>query len=536
MLRVVVAVLADLGVIAFLAHIRGLAWHRGRPAHVPEIDVPEWWWQYGTSSDFVLFGPDAGNWASNARALLEGGHLDLHRLPVYGWATAGMSLWTQDVVFGGHMANHLASTLTALVTYWIGRMTSGRGPALLAAFFVATSPDLLLSQQLYGVDPVFGLSVVLLVAFTIWGTRGPAIAIVFAGMAAGATTATHYLGLLFPVPCALMLLFHQGRWQRRIAGPLILLAVAFLTFRWFMEPYPNFTMDQVSQVYSEGVLGSQSGAGSGFGSAVEFVTERIGDAPSVALERGMTLLRDAGLPWALVVAAFWLGVLGLGLPPGDRHRRLSWDWRWGLMFLVLIAPVVLLEAARAPFRYRYYAYPLLFLLVGRGIGSMCAPIDLVVQRFWRPWPAGWIALAVCLFAAHTTWPMLESRRPGMGTWEEGWHDREVGEFIVAEFGAGGPVITRTQGIGFHAERMMCPRTTQTSTMALADALEKIEQQCTGSGDIPYVLEVRSSGAADAANEELDAWVQANFQPVKSFSAKSRSTTIYAIPRSAISLP
>ena len=186
--------------------------------------------------------------------------------------------------------------------------------------------------------------------------------------------------------------------------------------------------------------------------------------------------------------------------------------------------MVLQEAARAPFRYRYYAYPFVFLLVGRGIASMCAPLDLVIQRFWKPWPGGWIALGACLLAACVTWPHLEKRRPGAGTWEEGWQNREVGEFVVDHFGAGGSIITRTQGISFHAQRQMCPRTTEAPDLTLSESLAKLRQQCTGSGDLPYVLENRVTGVADAANEELDAWVVANFEPLESFNARTATTT------------
>ena len=536
--RRVGGVLVDVVLLVVIAWVRWIKWDAVRQADLQGpnparrvMDVPEWWWDYGTGGDFGLFGPDAGNWAANARTLMQGGVPDLNRLPVHGWATAFFSQFTGDFVFGGHLMNHVALAGTGLFTYWLGRQTSGRGPALLAGVLVVSSPTLLLAAQLYGSDPVFGCVVAALIAATVWGVRGPAVAVVLAGALSGVVMATHYLGLLFPLPCALAMAFHQGDWRRRVAGPFVFGGVGVAVFAWLMAPYPDFSITQVFSVYSEGVLGSQQGGGEGMGAALDFVGERFDGAPGAALQYMLGALHVAAIPWWLCVAAFWVGVVGVGLPPQDGHRRLSWDWRIGLFLFVLLVPLAFLEAARAPMRYRMYAFPLVFLLFARGLGSVLAGVDLGIQRLWRPWPAGWLALPVCAAVAWGVQPALDGMAPGPGTWKEGWYVRQVGEFVSETYGTDGPVVSRSQGMTFHSGRWVCPQWRPNEPLSTAaEYRQLIVDQCRPQGVVPYIVEVGVRPSPnDGSMPALDAWVVANHEPQLEVAGENKKAVVYAVP-------
>ena len=62
----------------------------------------------------------------------------------------------------------------------------------------------------------------------------------------------------------------------------------------------------------------------------------------------------------------------------------------------------------------------------------------------------------------------------------------------------------------------------------------IRSQCGGTGDLPYILDVRANeGYADRRNVELDAWVSENFSYVQAVVSTDRKTFVYRIPRSAL---
>ena len=61
-----VGILIDVIVVALVLAIRWSALVRGAPDVAIEGvgELPQWWWQYGSIHDWVLVGPDAGNWPS----------------------------------------------------------------------------------------------------------------------------------------------------------------------------------------------------------------------------------------------------------------------------------------------------------------------------------------------------------------------------------------------------------------------------------------------------------------------------------------
>ena len=154
----------DLLVVWALFAIRWEAQPHGVPDSSLQVatDLPSWWWSYGSLHDWLLVGPDAGNWAANAQNWIDGAALDSHRLPTYTVIAAWFGGWFGDVVFGGHMANHLISALTCVVAYAIGTSTTNRAVGLGAALLTAWSPELVNNQLLYGVDPSLQLLVAIL--------------------------------------------------------------------------------------------------------------------------------------------------------------------------------------------------------------------------------------------------------------------------------------------------------------------------------------------------------------------------------------
>ena len=135
----IVGALVDLGLLYALVRLRWDSRWIGPPREGVEgvEHIPEGWWRWGTLSDALLYGPDAGNWAANVEAALAGRTLDLYRMPVYTYLTAWMTRLFEDVVFAGHMVNHAASALVPVLAYLFGRATSGRAPAFAAAALTA---------------------------------------------------------------------------------------------------------------------------------------------------------------------------------------------------------------------------------------------------------------------------------------------------------------------------------------------------------------------------------------------------------------
>ena len=133
---VTASIALDLHVVLVLIWIRFQAQVREYPdpSMLPSPPPPDWWWRLGWVGDWVLFpGPDAGNWAMEMQNWISGLSLDRHRPPVFTMLGGLAASLFGDVVFAGHMVNHLLSLLLCLVTYALGRATSGRGPALAAA-------------------------------------------------------------------------------------------------------------------------------------------------------------------------------------------------------------------------------------------------------------------------------------------------------------------------------------------------------------------------------------------------------------------
>ena len=517
------------------------AWARGQSE--PPTPGMEWvderLWSLGSPGDFVLFGPDAGNWAANARALMEGTTPDLNRLPLFGLLTGLASAWYEvDVVFGGHLVNHIVGVAVGAVAYLLGKELGGRAVGLGAGLLTASSPWLVNASNLYGVDPTFGLATALLFLGTWLGVRGRWWLIPLTGIGIGLVLGTHYLGILFPVPCALALALSRNDWRVRIAAPLVALLLGWGVFEALTWSYPPIGLDQIQSVYATGAASGLDDASlqtTAFSKVLGVVGEAVGSGLALAVQQALIPVRDAGLPWVLGLALFWVGLLGPGLPPGgDKDFRWSWDWRSGLFLAVMLLPLSLLEAVRAPERYRYWAQPLVFIVLLRGAASLAAIADQLILRKWPKdwptWPSGLLAFALCLPMALPLGAEMRQDQARGAPADQGLQERQLGELSLREFGSGGGIVTNSQVVAFHAERERCqgPAPGQATVQ---EAITLLRSRCRGRGDLPYIVGTRKSmGFADVTDEQLDAYVEANFEAVGTITGKDTDYTLYRIPR------
>jgi hypothetical protein len=527
----------DLAVLGLLLSIRWAAQNRGAPdiALLGLDDLPGWWWQVGSLHDWLLVGPDAGNWAANARAWQEGLPLDVHRMPVYTMLAGLGGRWAGDVVFGGHLVNHLLSALVPLVTYALGRLTSTRAVGLGAALLVAWSPELVNNKLHYGVDPTLQLSVALL-GLTTWlaMSRGWVWAVV-AGVSAGVVAGSHYLGLLFPILPVLLVLAARRSWRVRWIGPLVVAAGCALTWKLLTSPYDGLGLSGVLSVYAEGVAGSDGRSAGGALSlteAVALVWSRAHNAPALAVQRGLRGLNLTVLPWALLVGSFYLGVLAPGLRRTPGYRW-SWDYRPTLLLVGFALPLMALEAARAPDRYALFSRPFLYLIVVRGLCTPAAWADSWIRGRWRRWPAGILGLGlVAGMAALYQGPFVSLWTLSPPT-EKGLVERRTGDAVLAEFGPKGPVVTPSQAVPFLSRREACPGSpcARGGGRELAQCISLVLQQCPGRGPLPYlVTKSETAGIGDQPMPDLDGLVAEHFERIGVFRSREATLSLYSVDR------
>ena len=506
--------------------------------------VPPWWWSVGWIGDWTLFpGPDAGHWAIDAQKWLDGQVLDPNRLPVY-TMLVGLSapLWG-DIVFAGHMVNHLLSLALCLVTYALGRSTSGRAPALAATLLVASSPALLGVKNLFGVDPTQQLAILLLALLTWRAVRGRWWNLLPAGASVGLAAAAHYLSFAFAVPAALMLvlcdppatpaalpggptwlprLLRQpasvpgARWLYRLAAPAAALLLGYLVWSLLMVWHPPISLWHVFDVYSEGIAtysGKTSETMMTFGQAVELVQDRLGGAlGKLQLEVLQSWARPP-FTWQVLAALALLGMVGPGLlrRPGT---RLGWDWRPGLWILVFLMPMVGLAASRTPGRYYVYAMPLVFLAVTRGLACVAVGADRLIRWKLARWPAGVLSFVLCTSSALWFCVEFSAQWDQRQDLDRDLYNHRVGQLVKERFGPGECIITRSQEILFYTGRTgaLTAPCAQYQARKLVPCLRRILGQCQKPGDIPFVLEDNTHyGPGDRPNEKLQTLVRENFK-------------------------
>lgn len=570
------SILYDAAVIALLLGIRWRAQYRAEPPDgLPGAEaLPDWWWKLGSAADWLLYpGADSGLYAMNVRRMLDGAVLDFHRPPLItkltGWATPLFG----DLVFAGHMVNHLFSALVCVAIYAFGRSSSGRGAAAGAALLTAYSPQLLASKADFGVDATLQFSFVLVAAATLFAIRGSWGRWIVAGVACGLAASGHLIAFALVVPSAMLVLLHGGDKNRSrygYAAPLVVLAVAFVVWKLMLVGYPPTTIPQTLMKYTEAVrsFNPETTAGESvtvLGSMLGFVGNLLRN-PLESLRQLVRPLQSVlSLPWPLLLPLCLLGVLGPGLQTwssprarlardregtegaGTIHdgeprpglavhvRRASgWDWRPALWLSMFLAPLVLATSGNAPERYLLCCFPFLYLAAMRGFASLAAGFEHRALAAVRGWPRGLLAFVVCGLVVLLIGPDRSVEEQVPGHLAPGVLQRLAGERIQADLDGGDCLLTGTPEIGFFAGGAdwvspLCPEPGDRGMRrCFAQFLEALPR-C--DGDLVYTLEPdKDQGPFIEPNRRMDGFVERNFAVAATVTHGDRSVLLYRMDR------
>ena len=551
-LRLIATLVFDLLVVCAVLSVRWQAQPHGLPdlSMSAVSDLPRWWWNYGSLYDWLLAGPDAGNWAANAQNWIDGDVLDSHRLPTYTVISAWFGGWFGDVVFGGHMANHIISALTCVVAYSIGTSTTNRVVGLGAALLTAWSPELVNNQLLYGVDPSLQLFVAALCLSTWLAVSKESLRwTILAGIFMGLLSATHYLGLLF-VPIPLLMLFvcrgatpnySDPGWKLRAARSVLLLGVGFIVWKLVTSPWPDLSLTMVASVFTQGVAGSDGRvvgpAQMEQATAAQLVMSNLATAPGLAVQRGLRSLSVGVLPWWGLVGLFWFGVAS---PFTQKEGVKGWNWQSGALLLGFLVPLVALEASRAPDRYALFSRPIIFVIVLRGLWNTgpaavrlyCFALD---RRVHRRVSQTFSVICVGLMLVSIRTP-LTSRWSLTPPTDEGLAERSIAVEISQSMPNALGVVTSSQSIPFYAGIDACPQSQcmPGGPQQNAQCIERMLSECGGSGSIPYlVIESLNVGLGNQPLTELNTLLASEFEPVHVSRARNYTVSLYGLDRAKL---
>lgn len=569
--------------LAVLAAIVGVRW-RCQWTAVPDPDLPgvaelpQWWWRVGWLGDWVLHpGPDAGTWAMNVRQWLENGELDLHRPPLYTILSGVATPLFGDMVFAGHMVNHLFSLLVCLTIYAFGRTTSGRGAAMGAALLAAMSPELLDDKTLFGVDTTLQFGILLLALATWWGANGRWWRLIPAGIAGGLAAGAHFISIAFVLPATILMLLRNesgGPWWRRLLDLGVVLSVSYGVWKWLMKDYPHTSLPRILFMYTDAVHSFNQedipGAHLGALETVSHLLVQLLSSPTEPFVRAMTAFSHLSIPGALLLPLCLLGLAGPGLrvwrsvrigverrPDGGISRSssrgwelrsglrlrikrtLGWDWRPGLWMLVFLLPLVFAATAHAPERYTLYCVPLLFLTATRGIASIAAGADHLISRGSPGWPRGFLAFGACLILV--AWAGTQHSDTLAVSRDEvvdvGLMERAVGARIKERFGEGGCAITFDSEVCFFAggtacQAALCPEPGDTGLRSCLRTFMNQTPSCRG--DLAYVIQpTQSLGPYLKPRVEMDDLVIQRFEIEDTLHQGTHETIIYRMERSVM---
>jgi 4-amino-4-deoxy-L-arabinose transferase-like glycosyltransferase len=153
---------------------------------------------------------------------------ELRRPPGYAAFAAGVIVLLGEDLRALALAQHILGVATALLTFWLGRLTFGRAAGLAGGLLVALDGALILSEHSVMTETLFGaLLLATLVLLVLAARRGQWAWCLAAGVALGAATLTRPVGqILIPlVPLAFLLAGGKGR--NALRGS-ILVGVGFL--------------------------------------------------------------------------------------------------------------------------------------------------------------------------------------------------------------------------------------------------------------------------------------------------------------------
>lgn len=508
----------------------------------PGDDLP--WWANG--SDAYVWGPDAGAWALNALALANGRweDLDPHRMPSWSIFTAtAMRLLGLDVALAGHFVNKLFHVLLGPVLYGLGRASGMRAGAVAAALLGVAQPVLLASAGRYGVDPTvtFMVPLTLLAGWAAgrWWPLAP-----IAGVVAGLTTVCHLTALGFALPGLLICLL-AGRGWWRLLGAGLYLGVAAATVYGIYAVFPTIPRDFVAGVFAEGIAPA---AGTSVAEQVHQKDAALAtlqaNAPAAldtVVANVLRAFRVPHLPWALLLALPWLGIVGPpaveGLVEGEGSlgrralRGLGRGLVAGLPLAATLLPLVALAAAGAPSRYSDNLLPVAGVVVMRGLSTVVAPVGVLVARYVAPAVAYAAEVLAFAWVAWVAWPVAENPASvGMGVPPEEARAMPVGKALAEHFESGVGAAAPLREALPYAGMVYCPTTVCPFTDDEAGYLQCVDiirQECRGDGPIPYVVTPGLTPEQETEpRRHMDDWISGKLEPV----ATVGSTRIYALPR------
>ncbi len=496
-----------------------------------------WWARPG---DYLLSGPDAGAWASNATALSLGrtGDLDPHRLPIYPMLTALVMHVQPDVALAGHLVNHLCLLALGPVVYLLGTRWMQRGLAFGAAVVASTWIVGFAAAQRYGVDPLVMLAVPMALLAAEVGARQPWLAPV-GGLVAGVAGASHLTTVGLPF-AALLLCLLRGEKGKRWPGALAFLVGAVAGIGLVFLNYPLLPSEMVASTLAEGVapVANNAGRAGTLASPAVAATAVVGGLPA-ALDEVMrfvaTNTRPTWLPWVVALVVPWLGLFGPALVGRWTWRRvrigLAEGLSVGVPIVAALAPLLAFAAARSPERYTANFFAVVVLVVFRGYGLVYALATVRLDGRWRQVGAVALGLAV----AGGLWrPDLLALEVQKAPSSDDIAVRQLGSLIRGHFASGGGASCTLREADAYAGRAFCPYSQGAAFAASPEPIRaQLTAECGGDGDIPYVV-LDGSGVhdgSDAARHAMDAWVVDHGNLVATLPLPGFTARLYGVRRS-----
>jgi hypothetical protein len=511
-----------------------------------DMPTAPWW---GTVRDALLDGPDAGEWARSIVALNEGrfSDVDVHRAPTWMVLVNIVMAIEDNVVFAGHMTNHILMVVAGLTVWLIGRLSTGRSLGLAAAALTMVNSHSTEAASRFGVD----MAVIALIPLTILSAQlacRKGYLGLLAGAVAGAVMATHLSTLPYALPALLLIVLAGSPGRRRIAIPMYFLGLGVALAAW-QHFFVVGTFEDLQVSFANGIAPGYQGDGmvSSWAAAIAIIQAGAAEAMSDAMLQLMLQIRPHWLPMGSAVALFWIGVLGPGLreisPDTTGHSRVqvwrTFDWKIGLTLLACLAPLPLLAAAQAPERYGDNLAPVAAILLVRG-GFSVGALALRTLGYFRGGGvqfkgAVFAALGIGIFSGelHHSGIFIKPQHPTtveLGRWA-------LGQSLKEHFppNTGIAIVAREPIIAGHHERCpahVCPEDTTES--AFAQCLHMMNLDCFGDGPLAYVgLESELQDPNAPARGAMDQWVAKRWSPIDQVEMPGFTASIFAIPRAEI---
>ncbi len=527
------------------------------------VGAPAW----ATAHDRLLYGPDAGAWASNAWALFLGRahEVDAHRMPSWSFLVAGVMHLVPDVALAAHLTNHLLRLALPIVIYAVARALGGRTQAFVAGAVCAVLPALVEASWRSSVDPLVAIAQPLALLGGLMAARRAWLAPA-GGVLVAVATLSHLTSLGSWGPALVLCFALAPAGWRRWAHTAALLACATAVAFAVVRVHPLLEKEMFLDALAEGVAPvAASPAGSNLRPDRGVAVARVLAGAPAALDEAMRALleqvRPGWMNWYLATAAFWVGAFGIGWPLAPvepvapvprRFAQLRRAWTSGTRALLHVmpgaavlaglTPLVAFAAAGSPDRYTANFLPIAVVLFVRGTGAAFLPLDGWLRRrlddpsTWTGRLAGAPA-AVLLLVIGAAWMRgvqdpqhpLTSRAP-QGNEASA---RGLGDSLATHFPPGGGAAVMVREAAAYAGRTYCPWTLCPSPIAPTPdrCLTVIREQCSGSGDIPYVVATwKDNDDRGAPRKVLDAHIAATHTPVAQYADSRLDAQIYAIPR------